>query len=77
MNTPKLCTVWELSVNLCIKTDKILIKCLITWPPRLQKFGPRLKYHKSKGFLNNTSPDPLQNYKTIKPAFNFGPAGLW
>ena len=25
---------------------------------------------KAKGFLNNTGPDPLENHKATKPAFN-------
>ena len=27
-----------------------------------------------KGYLNNTSLDPLKNHKAAKPAFNFGPS---
>ena len=34
---------------------------------------PSLKYHK-KGFLSNTSLDPLKNHKAAKPAFNVGPS---
>ena len=30
------------------------------------------KNHKILGFLSNTSPDPLKNYKATKPAFNVG-----
>ena len=32
-----------------------------------------LKNHKNLGFLSNTGPDPLKNYKATKPAFNVGP----
>ena len=32
-----------------------------------------MKNHKNIGFLSNTGPDPLKNYKATKPAFNFGP----
>ena len=31
---------------------------------------PPLKNHKNIGFLNNTGPEPLRNYKATKPAFN-------
>ena len=34
---------------------------------------PPLKNHKNLGFLSNTGPDPLKNYKATKPAFNVGP----
>ena len=30
--------------------------------------------NKNIGFLCNTGPDPLQNYKATKPVFNVGPA---
>ena len=33
-----------------------------------------LKNHKNIGFLSNTGPDPLKNYKAAKPAFNVGPS---
>ena len=33
-----------------------------------------LKNHKNIGFLSNTGPDPLKNYKTTEPAFNVGPS---
>ena len=36
--------------------------------------GPPLKYHKNIGFLSNTGPDPLENHKTTKPAFNVWPS---
>ena len=26
------------------------------------------------GFLSNTGPEPLENHKAIKPAFNVGPS---
>ena len=29
---------------------------------------------KAKGFLNHTGPDPLENNKATKPAFNVGPS---
>ena len=32
-----------------------------------------LTNHKNTGFLSNTGPDLLKNYKATKPAFNFGP----
>ena len=32
-----------------------------------------LKIHKNIGFLSNSCPDPLKNYKATKPAFNVGP----
>ena len=35
---------------------------------------PHLKNRKNKGFLRNTGPDPLKNYKATKPAFNGVPA---
>ena len=34
---------------------------------------PSLKFHKNIGFLSNTGPDPLKNYKVTKPASNVGP----
>ena len=37
-----------------------------------RRSGPPLKNHKNKGFLRNTGPDPLKNYKATKPAFNVG-----
>ena len=33
-----------------------------------------LKNHKNIGFLSNTGPDPLENHKATKPAFNVGPS---
>ena len=33
-----------------------------------------LQDHKIIGFLSNTSPDPLNNHKATKPAFNVGPS---
>ena len=33
-----------------------------------------IKNHKNIGFLCNTRPDPLKNYKATKPAFNVGPS---
>ena len=33
-----------------------------------------LKNHKNKGFLCNSCPDPLNNHKATKPAFNVGPS---
>ena len=30
--------------------------------------------HKNIGFLSNTGPDPLNNQKATKPAFNVGPS---
>ena len=35
--------------------------------------GLPLKTHKKVGFLSNTGPDPLKNYKVTKQAFNVGP----
>ena len=35
---------------------------------------PPLKNHKNIGFLSNTGPDPLGNYKATMPAFNIGPS---
>ena len=32
--------------------------------------------HKAIGFLSNTGPDPLENQKATKPAFNVGPSSL-
>ena len=32
------------------------------------------KYHTNLGFLSNSSPDPLNNHKATKPAFNVGPS---
>ena len=32
-----------------------------------------LEYHKAIGFLSNTGPDPMENHKATKPAFNVGP----
>ena len=29
---------------------------------------------KNIGFLSNTAPDPLENHKDTKPAFNVGPS---
>ena len=38
--------------------------------------GPDPPPEKSQSFrfLSNTAPDPLKNYKAIKPAFNAGPS---
>ena len=33
---------------------------------------PPLKNYKNIGFLSNTGPDPLNNHKATKPAFNVG-----
>ena len=33
---------------------------------------PALKNH--KGFLSNTGPNPMKNYKATKPTFNVGPS---
>ena len=33
-----------------------------------------MKDRKNIGFLNNAGPDPLQNHKAAKPAFNVGPS---
>ena len=33
-----------------------------------------LKSHKHIGFLSNTGPDPLENHKATKPAFNVRPS---
>ena len=35
---------------------------------------PPLKNHNNIGFLCNTGPDPLYNYKATKPAFNVVPS---
>ena len=32
-----------------------------------------MKNHKNIGFLRNTGPDPMENHKATKPAFNVGP----
>ena len=32
-----------------------------------------LENHNSIGFFSNTGPDPLENHKATKPAFNDGP----
>ena len=34
--------------------------------------GTPLKNHKNIGFLSNTGPDPFENHKATKPAFNVG-----
>ena len=34
--------------------------------------GPDPLKIKNIGFLSNTGPDPLKNYKATKPAFNVG-----
>ena len=34
---------------------------------------PPLKIHKNIGFLRNTGPDPIENHKATKSAFNVGP----
>ena len=31
---------------------------------------PHLENHKAIGFLSNIGPDPLENHKATKPAFN-------
>ena len=33
-----------------------------------------LENHKNIGFLSNTCPNPLKNYKATTPAFNVGPS---
>ena len=33
---------------------------------------PHPENHKNIGFLSNTGPNPLENHKGTKPAFNFG-----
>ena len=33
---------------------------------------PALENHKAIGFLGNTCPNPLENHKATKPAFNVG-----
>ena len=35
--------------------------------------GVPLENHKAIGFLSRTGPDPLDNRKATKPAFNVGP----
>ena len=32
-----------------------------------------LKNHKDIGYLSSTGPDPLEQHKSTKPAFDFGP----
>ena len=32
-----------------------------------------LEIHKAMGFFSNTGPEPLENHKTTKPAFNVRP----
>ena len=39
-----------------------------------QGLGLPLKNHKNKGFLSNSGPDPLKNYKASEPAFNVWPS---
>ena len=34
---------------------------------------PPVKNHGNIGFLSNTGPEPLENHKATKPAFNVGP----
>ena len=34
---------------------------------------PPPENHKNIGFLSNTGPDPLENHKATKPAFNVWP----
>ena len=36
--------------------------------------GSREENHRNKEFLGNTGPDPLENHKATKPAFNAGPS---
>ena len=60
-------------------------KCILYIPSKAMR-GPRggtggpdplpLKNHKNIGFLSNTGPDPLNNYKASKPAFNVEPSSL-
>ena len=60
-------------------------KCILYIPSKAMR-GPRggtggpdplpLKKHKNIGFLSNTGPDPLNNYKASKPAFNVEPSSL-
>ena len=43
---------------------------------RVGTVGPdptSLENHKALGFLNNTGPDPMENLKATKPAFNVRP----
>ena len=37
---------------------------------------PSLKNHKHIGFLRNTGPDPTENHKDNKQAFNVGPPSV-
>ena len=39
---------------------------------RAQEIRTHLKNYKNKGFLSNTSPDPLKTHKPTKPAFLLG-----
>ena len=39
-----------------------------------QRFSTTLENRKAIGFLSNTGPDPLENHKATKPAFNVGPS---
>ena len=58
------------------------ITCSHVYYARIQRGGggkwsghpPPLKNHKAIGYLSNTSPDPLENQKATKPAFNVGPS---
>ena len=38
--------------------------------------GPPRESHKAIGFLSNTSPDPIENHKVTKPAFNVWPPSV-
>ena len=41
---------------------------------RVRTRSPPLKNHQNIGFLCNTCPHPLKNYKPTKPVFDIGPA---
>ena len=43
-------------------------------PEGRQGFQIPLKYHTNIGFHSNTGPDPPENHKATKQAFNVGPS---
>ena len=61
-----------------VKVDMIELGEVKAYHVRIQREGqgvrPTLKNHKNIEFLSNTCPDPLNNHKATKPAFNFGPS---
>ena len=61
-----------------VSSTVLVAKCVdldqTAWagPEGGQGVRTRLENHKNIGFLSNTGPDPLKNYKATKPALNFG-----